>query len=51
MRKRRKIVRTAKMYLAVNRLTTLPCRFDIVEVVGEGDKPAINHIENAFEDE
>ncbi|MGN0782027.1 MAG: YraN family protein [Christensenellales bacterium] len=51
LRKRRKIVRTAKMYLAVNRLTTLPCRFDIVEVVGEGDKPAINHIENAFEDE
>ena len=49
--KRRKIVRTAKMYLAVNNLTTSPCRFDIVEVVGEGDKMLINHLENAFEDE
>ena len=51
MYKRRKIVRTAKMYLAVNNLTTAPCRFDIVEVVGEGDKMLINHLENAFEDE
>lgn len=49
--KRRKIVRTAKMYLAVNNLTKVPCRFDIVEVVGEGDKMLINHLENAFEDE
>ena len=47
--KRRKIVRTAKMYLAVNNLTTAPCRFDIVEVVGEGDKMLINNLENALE--
>ena len=31
--------------------STAPCRFDIVEVVGEGDKMLINHLENAFEDE
>lgn len=49
--KRRKIVRTAKMYLAVTKQTTNYCRFDIVEVVGEEGNFAINQIKNAFEEE
>lgn len=49
LRKQRKIVRTAKMYLARNELTTSPCRFDVMEVVGE-ETLICNHIENAFED-
>jgi len=42
--KQRKIRRVAEEYLIRNKLTQIPVRFDVIEVVGE----TINHIENAF---
>lgn len=43
-RKQSKIRKTALYYLKQYKLTDSPCRFDVIEIVGEN----INHIENAF---
>ncbi len=42
--KQNKIRRVAEIYINQHRLFDAPCRFDVVEVLGE----EINHIENAF---
>jgi putative endonuclease len=43
-RKQYKIRSVASFYLLRNRKSDSPCRFDVIEVVGN----EINHIENAF---
>lgn len=43
-RKQSKIRKTAIYYLKQYKLMDSPCRFDVIEIVGEN----INHIENAF---
>lgn len=48
LRKQRKIITTAEIYLAENPTEKQP-RFDVVEVKKENGKTVINHIENAFE--
>lgn len=42
--KQNKIRKVSKRFLQENKLTDVPCRFDVIEVVGD----KINHIENAF---
>lgn len=48
MRKQRKIIKTAEIYLSENSTEKQP-RFDVVEVKRENGKTIINHIANAFE--
>ena len=47
IRKQRRILRTAKIYLSEN-LTDLQPRFDVIEVTYKGNEFEIEHIENAF---
>jgi putative endonuclease len=42
--KQRKIVSMAKRYLGDHNITSQPCRFDVIAIVGE----KIEHIKNAF---
>ena len=44
-RKQRVIARCAMYYITANRLPEIPCRFDVVAILGE----EITHIKNAFE--
>ncbi len=48
LRKQRKIIKTAEIYLSENSTEKQP-RFDVVEVKREKGKTYINHIANAFE--
>lgn len=48
LRKQRKIIKTAEIYLSENPVEKQP-RFDVVEVKREKGKTIINHIVNAFE--
>lgn len=48
LRKQRKIIKTAEIFLSENFTEKQP-RFDVVEVKKEKGKYFINHIENAFE--
>ena len=43
-RKQQKIRLTSEVYLKINHLSDVPCRFDVVEVLGD----EINHIIDAF---
>lgn len=45
--KQRRIWKTAMLYLA-SHPTELQPRFDVVEIMAEGKKNAIRHLENAF---
>ncbi len=48
-RKRRRMVLAAWSYLAARGLHDRPCRFDVVEIVGEpGKGAALRHIRDAF---
>ncbi len=47
--KQQRIIKTAMLWLQQND-TELQPRFDVIEVVGEGLRRKIRHIENAFED-
>lgn len=50
LRKQRKLVQTAKVYLQRKRLYgEMACRFDVVGVVMEDDKPVYHWIRNAFQ--
>ena len=50
LRKRRKLVQVASLFLKLKRWQDRPVRFDVVEVVGPpGGAPVINHIQRAFE--
>ncbi len=48
LRKQRKIIKTAEIYLSENPAEKQP-RFDVVEVKREKGKTSLNHIVNAFE--
>lgn len=51
LRKRRKIIRGARVFSGRRKYAEMYIRFDIVSVVHEGRRPVIQHIENAFEEE
>ena len=44
LQKQVKIQKTAQYYLVENGLLDMPCRFDVIEILGK----EINHINNAF---
>jgi len=46
--KQRKIAKIALHYIAKNNLVDQDFRFDVVEVLEEGGRLSINHIEDAF---
>jgi len=46
--KRRRVVRLALEYLVRHRLTGRPCRFDVVSIHLDGDRPVIDVVQNAF---
>lgn len=43
------IGKVASMYLAQNRLSDQPCRFDVIEVLIQNGRTSINHIMDAFQ--
>lgn len=50
LRKQRKIIETASVFLQDETYSDCACRFDVVEVYLRGEHvETINHIENAFE--
>ena len=48
-RKQRRVISMAVDYLARNRLTSSPCRFDVVAIDGVGEAAVITVYPNAFE--
>jgi putative endonuclease len=48
-RKQRQIIRMATEYLTFNRLSNIPCRFDVVTVDGVGDAAVLAVYPGAFE--
>lgn len=48
-RKRKRIIRGARVFLAKKAYADARVRFDIISVVYQGRHPTINHIEDAFE--
>ena len=47
--KKKKLLRTARYFLATHNIEDRPFRFDIVAIVlNESDQPQINHYKNAF---
>jgi len=47
--KKKKLLRTARYFLATHNIADRPFRFDIVAIVlNESDQPQINHYKNAF---
>ena len=49
VRKQRKIIEAASVFMQSAEYAGRACRFDVIEVYAVGDEWAINHIENAFE--
>jgi putative endonuclease len=48
-RKKGRMVRAARYFLAVHDIQDRPCRFDVVTIVlGRSGRPVIRHYENAF---
>jgi putative endonuclease len=47
-RKQRRVMSMAVDYLARNRLTTKPCRFDVVAIDGFGDDAVLTYYRDAF---
>jgi putative endonuclease len=47
-RKQRRVISMAVDYLARNRLTTKPCRFDVVAIDGVGDDAVLTYYCGAF---
>jgi putative endonuclease len=46
--KRRRMMRVALEYLVRHRLTACPCRFDVVSIHMENERPVIELYQNAF---
>lgn len=46
--KQERVIKTAMLWLQQNQLDLQP-RFDVIEVVGEGRRQTITHLENAFQ--
>ncbi len=49
VRKQRKIISAASVFMQGEEYAGRACRFDVIEVYAVGDEWALNHIENAFE--
>jgi putative endonuclease len=49
--KQKKLIMTARCYLTEKDLRDLSCRFDVVEVIFQDEKPKIEVIQNAFTSE
>ena len=47
-RKQKRISGCALYYLVTHGLTDVPCRFDVIGILGRGGKPQITHYKNAF---
>ena len=47
--KQQRIIRTAMHYIAARNIDDMDFRFDVIEVLAQGDAVQINHIENAFD--
>jgi putative endonuclease len=48
-RKKRRMARAARFFLAVHEIEDRPCRFDVVTIVlGRSGRPVTRHYENAF---
>ena len=47
--KQRRVVKAALHYLHLNRLFDRMVRFDVISVVGVGDRAQVEHIPNAFD--
>jgi putative endonuclease len=48
-RKKRRMARAARYFLAVHEIENRPCRFDVVTIVlGRSGRPVTRHYENAF---
>ncbi|HTN70823.1 MAG TPA: YraN family protein [Methylomirabilota bacterium] len=48
-RKQQKMIRAAQFFLHEKKLHSRDARFDVVGISWRGQKPAVEHIENAFE--
>ena len=50
LRKQKKIIAAAEIFLADENFSDCACRFDVIEVFADGERvEEIHHIENAFE--
>ena len=50
LRKQRKLVRAAQHYLLTEpRWSARPCRFDVIALTGDQQRPALDWIRNAFD--
>ncbi|QRK06149.1 YraN family protein [Archangium violaceum] len=47
--KQRKVVKAALHYLAVHRLRDRMLRFDVISVVGRGERATVEHLPGAFD--
>jgi putative endonuclease len=47
--KQRRLVRMAKIYLTVTRVSERPCRFDVVTIMLDQAEPVIELFQNAFD--
>ena len=48
-RKQRKMIQAARYFLHEKKLDQRDARFDVVGISWQGDRPMVEHIENAFE--
>ena len=49
LRKQKKIIEAASVFLQDEKYFDKACRFDVIEIISEGKFFKVNHIENAFE--
>ena len=49
LRKQKKIIEAASVFLQDENFCECACRFDVIEIISAGKDFKINHIENAFE--
>ncbi|MBR6012870.1 MAG: YraN family protein [Selenomonadaceae bacterium] len=49
LRKQKKIIEAASVFLQDDKFFDRPCRFDIIEIYSTGKNFELRHIENAFE--
>lgn len=49
LRKQKKIIEAASVFLQDENYADRACRFDVIEIIAAGELFKINHIENAFE--
>jgi putative endonuclease len=47
--KQRRVARAAEAWLVAHDATRAPARFDVISVLVVGDRPELQHFENAFE--